>query len=184
MIITADGTALMNRPVYTVTWVRGWDVHDTLKRLGVADVAALTWADLYRRDSGTNGHSDLVVVAPAGDWVVALQVGGWWFAFDGELNEVTRDGGEAVSVMRHDRSHGHFAHSVDGRSRTHFLVREPGTRWGAAPDALGDLIYADDHPDPDAAALALAAEVTGVSFTTGLFAEPLVGGRVTRSRLR
>ncbi|WP_157519988.1 hypothetical protein [Herbidospora daliensis] len=41
--------------------------------------------DLYKRD--------LVVVAAAGDRVVALQVGGWWFAFDGELNEVTATAG-------------------------------------------------------------------------------------------
>ncbi|GAB1819433.1 DUF6461 domain-containing protein [Herbidospora sp. RD11066] len=180
----------MNHPIFTITWVRGWDVHETLKRLGVPETTTYTWADLYRRDQETSSHSDYVVVAPAGDWTMALQIGGWWYAFDPDLCTATRGGGEAVSVMRHDYSHGQFTHSVDGRSRTYFSICEPGTRWGGTPDALIDLMRevgldpeADDHLSRTEAlpkALALAGRLTGVPFHDQ-FTEPLMGGQICRT---
>lgn len=172
--------------IYTVTFVRGMDEDEVLRRYGVTDPGELTWEDVTDRTEETDGLNDMVVVARLGAWVVALESYGWRTLDDAFLASLSR-GGEAVTVMRHDyaASH-HFGHAVDGDVRTVFPPNRPGDRSGSAPDALlDDMRDLGLNPETEAhylsgmvaPALALASRLTGVVFTADLFGDALYGGR-------
>ncbi|NAS22288.1 hypothetical protein GT755_11405 [Herbidospora sp. NEAU-GS84] len=168
--------------IYTVTFVKGADEDEVLRRFGVTEPGEVTWDDVYERYEERDGENDLVVVARTGDWMIALHMWGWEAAENVFLEKMSR-GGEAVSVMRHDYAASHyFGHAVDGSVRTSFPPNRPGERDGAAPDALlDDMRDLGLDPEPKgsgsvASALALASCITGVLFTPGLFQDPLYGG--------
>ncbi|WP_066360528.1 DUF6461 domain-containing protein [Herbidospora mongoliensis] len=171
--------------IYTVTFVKGVDEKEVLRRYGVTEPGEVAYDDLYEPDD----ESSTVVAARVGEWVLVLEINGW-ATIDDEFFAALSAGGEAVTVLRHDfSSSGHFAHAVDGELRTRFDPNDPFDRKGAVPDALNDALR-DLGLDPDdedaewddgtAEALALASRVTGVVFTAGLFEGSLYGGILER----
>ncbi|MFD0469439.1 DUF6461 domain-containing protein [Nonomuraea thailandensis] len=178
--------------IYTVTFVRGLDERETLRRFGVADqdMRSYAWEELWERVEETDGCCDVVVAARAGGWTVAFELNGWQGIRWETLRELSR-GGEAVTVMRHDYAASHrFMHAVDGVERTGFRPEWPQQRWGALPDALnGHLRELGLPTEPDdelddwnvavPASLALASRISGVLFDDGMLGEPLFGGVIT-----
>ncbi|MEW9555391.1 DUF6461 domain-containing protein [Nonomuraea sp. NPDC050783] len=179
--------------IYTLTFVRDLDERETLRRFGVADgnIHLVDDEELMERIEETAGCCDMVLVTRAGDWTIAFEYGGWEGTRPETLRELTRDGGEAVSVMRHNYATSHdFEHATDGRIRTAFRPQTPQKRWGSHPDALNeDMRELGLEPEPDeefqylsgsvAAALALASRISGVLFTPALLDGPLLGGVIT-----
>ncbi|NJP91826.1 hypothetical protein HCN51_20580 [Nonomuraea sp. FMUSA5-5] len=179
--------------IYTVTFVRGLDERETLRRFGVVDgnVHVVADEEVMERVEETGGRCDMVLVTRAGGWTIAFEYGGWEGTRPETLRELTRGGGEAVSVMRHDYAASHaFGHAADGRVRTAFRPQTPQERWGSHPDALNeDLRELGLDPDPEGEfpylsgsvpkALALASRISGVLFTPALLEGPLLGGVIT-----
>ncbi|MEW1843799.1 DUF6461 domain-containing protein [Nonomuraea angiospora] len=179
--------------IYTVTFVRGLDERETLRRFGVADdnIHLVDDEEVMERIEETDGCCDMVLVTRAGDWTIAFEYRGWEGTRPETLRELTRDGGEAVSVMCHNYAASHdFEHAVDGRIRTAFRPQTPKERWGSHPDALNeDLRELGLEPEPDEefpylrgsvpAVLALASRISGVLFTPALLDGPLLGGVIT-----
>ncbi|MEV0629807.1 DUF6461 domain-containing protein [Nonomuraea wenchangensis] len=179
--------------IYTVTFVRGLDERETLRRFGVADdnIHPVDDEEVMERIEETDGCCDMVLVTRAGDWTIAFEYSGWEGTRPETLRELTRGGGEAVSVMRHDYAASHdFEHAADGRIRTAFRPQRPQERWGSHPDALNeDMRELGLEPEPNEefqylsgslpAALALASRISGVLFTPALLDGPLLGGVIT-----
>ncbi|MEU5864551.1 DUF6461 domain-containing protein [Nonomuraea sp. NPDC047529] len=179
--------------IYTVTFVHGLDERETLRRFGVADanIHVVDDDEVGERTAVNEGCCDMVLVTRAGDWIMAFEYDGWAGTRPATLRELTRDGGEAVSVMRHDYAASHdFQHAADGRIRTAFRPQAPQERWGSHPDALNeDLRELGLEPAPAdefqylsgsvPAALALASRITGVLFTPALLDGSLLGGVIT-----
>ncbi|NUO96885.1 MAG: hypothetical protein HOW71_35235 [Nonomuraea sp.] len=179
--------------IYTVTFVRGLDERETLRRFGVADVNihVVDGEEVIERLEENDGCCDLVLVTRAGDWTVAFEYSGWEGTRPEALRELTRDGGEAVCVMRHDYAASHdFQYATDGRIRTAFRPQRPQERWGSHPDALNeDMRDLGLEPEPAdefqylsgsvPAALALASRISGVLFTPALLDGSLLGGVIT-----
>ncbi|GAT71490.1 hypothetical protein PS9374_07181 [Planomonospora sphaerica] len=179
--------------IYTVTFVRDLDERETLRRFGVVDdnIHPVDDGEVVERIEETEGRYDTVLVTRSGDWTIAFEYDGWEGTRPETLRELTRDGGEAVSVMRHDYAASHdFEHAVDGRIRTAFRPQAPQERWGSHPDALNeDMRELGLEPEPDEefqylsdsipAALALASRICGVLFTPALLDGPLLGGVIT-----
>ncbi|GIH73457.1 DUF6461 domain-containing protein [Sphaerimonospora thailandensis] len=179
--------------IYTVTFVRGLDERETLRRFGVADedIQPVDYEDFYDRIEETDGCCDLVTVTRVGEWTIAFELSGWEGSRPETLRELTRGGGEAVSVMRHDyaASH-HFGHAADGEVRTVFRPEWPGERWGSHPDALNEdmrELGLDPEPadefesvsDSVPRVLALAGRISGVLFDPAIQDELLLGGIIT-----
>ncbi|MGW0594950.1 DUF6461 domain-containing protein [Streptosporangium sp. NPDC002607] len=179
--------------IYTVTFVHDLDERETLRRFGVADdnIRAVDDEELMERIEETEGCCDMVLATRSGDWTIAFEYSGWEGTRPETLRELTRNGGEAVSVMRHNYASSHdFEHAVDGRIRTAFRPQTPQERWGSHPDALNeDMRELGLKPEPDEefqylpgsipAALALASRICGVLFTPALLDGPLLGGVIT-----
>ncbi|MBG0825753.1 hypothetical protein HS048_34275 [Planomonospora sp. ID91781] len=181
--------------IYTVTFVRGLDERETLRRFGVADddIGPADKEEVMERIEETDGCCDMVLAARSGDWTIAFEYSGWEGTRPETLRELTRDGGEAVAVMRHDYAASHrFQHAADGRIRTAFRPQWPQERWGSHPDTLNDDMRALGlEPEPDkelgslpgpvsvSAALALASRISGVLFTPAMLDGPLLGGIIT-----
>ncbi|MEU6408811.1 DUF6461 domain-containing protein [Microbispora sp. NPDC046933] len=165
------------------------DKREVLRRFGVApqDVGPLTDEDVYERFDATGGRCDLVMVIGLGDWTVAVEKYGWQGVRPEVLRELSRDGGRAVAVSRHDYAHDHFAYAADGQVLTAFDPVFPCQRHGAVPGCLDGYLRelgidpgADDHiGNHIPAALALASRISGVLLTPGHLEEPLLGGRIT-----
>lgn len=105
------------------------------------------------------------------------------------IGELSRDGGEAVAVMRHDYAARHdFAYALDGELVTGFDPSWPGNRWGTAPDRLnrhlGELGIdpaSDDWIDNAIqAVLALAGRISGVMVAPAHAERPVLGAAIPR----
>ncbi|WP_327586087.1 DUF6461 domain-containing protein [Nonomuraea sp. NBC_00507] len=179
--------------IYTATFVRGLNERETLRRFGVVDdnIHPVDDEEVMERIEETDGCCDMVLVTRAGDWTIAFEYSGWEGTRPETLRELTRNGGEAISVMRHNYAASHdFEHAADGRIRTAFRPQTPQERWGSHPDALNeDMRELGLEPEPDEefqylsgsvpAALALASRISGVLFTPALLDGPLLGGAIT-----
>ncbi|MDX3101712.1 DUF6461 domain-containing protein [Nonomuraea angiospora] len=122
--------------IYTVTFVRGLNERETLRRFGVADdnIHPADDEEVMERIEETGGCCDMVLVTRAGDWTIAFEYSGWEGTRPETLRELTRNGGEAVSVMRHNYAASHdFEHAADGRIRTAFARRRPRSAGAATP---------------------------------------------------
>ncbi len=110
------------------------------------------------------GYPQLVLVARAGGWAVAVEDNGW----EGSRPEVLRAlsrGTRAVSVYRNVNALGYFSDAVDGELLVRFELLSPQRRWGSQPDLLLPQMRAvgldpdwdePPHGEVDTAALALA----------------------------
>lgn len=178
-------------PIYTFTFVRHPDEREVLRRFGVApqDVGPLTDEDVYERFDATGGGCDLVMAVELGDWTVAVEWYGWQGVRPEVLRELSRDGGQAVAVSRHDYGHHRLAYAADGQVVTSFDPSFPSARYGTDPDRLNghlrdlgiDPAAADQIENHIPAAVALASRISGVVLTPAHLEGPLPGGRVTSS---
>ncbi|GGT01678.1 hypothetical protein GCM10010156_69520 [Planobispora rosea] len=169
--------------IYTVVFVRGLDEREVLRRLGAAD------EDIRPIDDGDYSYPEgpeIITVRRIGDWTVAIEDCGWRGAQQDVLGALSRDGGEAVAVQRHDYARHLVSYAVDGRLITTVNPGFPIDRRGADPDRLNRHLRelgidpaADDHIDnPVPAALALAARVTGVTIGPHHLRRPVLGAAI------
>ncbi|NNH68671.1 hypothetical protein HLB23_02040 [Nocardia uniformis] len=147
------------------------------------------------------GH---VGVFRAGAWSVAIEPCGWWMTDRKALGELSRDC-EVVAITRHDYAEPSLGYAIDGKIMTGHGLWYPHIRWGCDPDRLNDYMGElgiqlgttdddcihdadEDESDSDAwhisystvvpRAFALAAKVTGVSFTADMLDQPLLIGPI------
>ncbi len=138
-------------PTFCLTYVKGADAPEALRRLG--DAPGLRAVD-------------------AGAWSVVLEAGGSATSDDDLICAASR-GAEVVSLLRHDPAH--FAYAVDGVMVTAFDPAYPAeeTVWGSDPELLRPLMTALElrtpvdetdqaWQDAPARAVVLAQRVTGV----------------------
>ncbi|MEV4803088.1 histone-like nucleoid-structuring protein Lsr2 [Nonomuraea sp. NPDC049421] len=177
-----EGSSL--RDVYTVAFVRGLDEHEVLRRIGAvdADIRMITDDD-YSQPEGP----EIVTVRRVGDWTVVVEDCGWRASHLKGLCPLSRDGGEAVAVMRHDYAARHsLAYALDGAYVTDINPNFPLERHGTDPDRLNRHLRelgidpaADDHLDnPIPAAFAVAGRVTGVVLRPEHLRRPVLGAAV------
>ncbi|GLW10092.1 hypothetical protein Misp01_52210 [Microtetraspora sp. NBRC 13810] len=176
-------------PIYTLTFVHALDEREVLRRFGVApqNIKLLTDEDVYERLEATDGMGDLVMTVGLGAWTVALERDAWQGTRSEVLRELSRDGGQAIAVSRHDYASHRLAYAADGQVLTSFNPEFPFTREGIDPGHL-DRHLCDLGIDPKAddqignclpAALALGSRISGVMLTPAHLEGPLLGGSVT-----
>ncbi|MEU7140902.1 DUF6461 domain-containing protein [Nocardia sp. NPDC046473] len=144
------------------------------------------------------GH---VGVFRAGVWSVAIEPVGWWMTDRETLPELSRDC-EVLAITVHGYAEHSLEYAIDGTIVTGHRLEYPHDRWGCDPDRLNDYMRElgmevelgmtdNDHiydPDEDESdsdystcvprAFALAAKVTGVSFTADMLDQPLIIGPI------
>ncbi|TMR88661.1 DUF6461 domain-containing protein [Nonomuraea basaltis] len=169
--------------IYTIVFVRGLDEREVLRRLGAAD------EDIRLIDDGDHScpeGPEVITVRRIGDWTVAIEDCGWRGLQREVLGALSRDGGEAVAVHRHDYAQHHVAYAVDGQLITDINPGFPTDRQGADPDRLNRHLRelgidpaADDHIDnPIPAALAIASRITNVMITPQHLHRPVLGAAI------
>jgi hypothetical protein len=176
------------RQGFCITLVRGLDEAEVLRRFGGerSQPRTLTVAEAGELSASSHaGYPQLVLVATADGWSVALEDNG----FEGWRPEVLRalsDGTRAVSVFDNGNE-GYFSSAADGRLLVQFELLFPQRRWGAQPDLLLPQMRAVgldpdwQQPPPgelDTAALALAERVTGVQLNPGMLDGPLAAAEI------
>jgi hypothetical protein len=155
-----------------------------LRRLGAADkdIRLIKDGDY----SQPEGH-EIITVRRIGDWTVAIEDCGWRGSHAEALCPLSRDGGQAVAVMRHDYAARHrLAYAVDGEYVTDINPTFPSQRYGTDPDRLnrhlrelGIDLDADDHIDnPIPAALAIASRITDVMIKPQHLRRPVLGAAI------
>ncbi|MET8340580.1 DUF6461 domain-containing protein [Streptosporangium canum] len=169
--------------IYTIVFVRRLDEHEVLRRLGAAD------EDIRLIEDGDHSYPEgpqIITVRRIGDWTVAIEDCGWRGAQREALGALSRNGGEAVAVLRHDYAQHHVTYAVDGRLITDINPRFPINRQGADPDRLNRHLRelgidpaAGDHIDnPIPAALTLAGRITGVMISPQHLRRPILGAAI------
>jgi Family of unknown function (DUF6461) len=177
------------REAFCITLVRELDQVEVLRRVGAehSRPRTLTAAEAGELSGSFQaGYPQLVLVARADGWSVAVEGNGW----EGSRLEVLRalsGGTQAVSVYRNVEALGYFNYAVDGQVLVSFELLFPQRRWGSQPDLLLPQMRAVDL-DPDRhqpsyddvviSALALAERVTGVHLDPGMLEGRLVGGEI------
>ncbi|MFB7718704.1 DUF6461 domain-containing protein [Nocardia sp. NPDC056100] len=131
------------------------------------------------------GH---VGVLRAGAWSVAIEPVGWWMTDRKALADLSRDC-EVLAITRHDYAEPSLEYAIDGTIVTGHRLFYPHDRWGCDPDRLNDYMrelgMELDMTNDDISygtivprAFALAAKVTGVSFTPDMLDQPLLIGPI------
>ncbi|WP_084965825.1 DUF6461 domain-containing protein [Thermoactinospora rubra] len=166
--------------IYTIVFVRGIDEREVLRRLGAAD------EDIRLIGDGDRSYPEgpqIITVRRIGDWTVAIEDCGWRGAQREALSALSRNGGEAVAVQRHDYAQHHFTYAVDGRLITDINPGFPIDRQGEDPDRLNrhlrelgiDPAARDSIDNPIPAGLALASRITGVTISPQHLRRPTLG---------
>ncbi|WP_370936605.1 DUF6461 domain-containing protein [Amycolatopsis sp. cg13] len=177
--------------IFCVTFLRGLDPPEVLRRFGAASGERLAFAELnslvseyVEQTQGGNGGG-YVGVVPSGEWSVAIEPWGW----RGNLPEVIgglSKGSEVVAINRHDYAEAHFVYAVDSTVIGGFLPRLPSQQYGSDPERLTrwmreaglDPAQEERPPNPIATAFAVAARITGVTFTPEFLERPLLVGDI------
>ncbi|MFI6996617.1 DUF6461 domain-containing protein [Nocardia sp. NPDC050175] len=146
------------------------------------------------------GH---VGVFRAGAWSVAIEPDGWSMTDHKTLGELSRDC-EVLAITHHEYAEDSLAYAIDGTIVTGYKPLDcPHLRHGSEPDRLNGFMrelgmpldMRDDEHDCDdeyesdweddtdylsavPRAFALAAKVTGVSFTADMLDQPLLIGPI------
>ncbi|MFC5831861.1 DUF6461 domain-containing protein [Nonomuraea insulae] len=171
------------RDIYTIVFVRGHDELEVLRRLGAAD------ENIRMIDDAEHTYPEgswIITVVRIGEWTIAIEDCGWRSLQQEVLGALSRDGGEAVAVHRHDYAQHQVTYAVDGRLITDINPRFPIDRQGADPDRLNRHLRelgidpaAGDHIDnPIPAALALASRITGVMVSPQHLHRPILGAAI------
>ena len=171
--------------IYCLTFVRGVDEREALRRMGgLPDtVATRTLADVGGLHNFDDGYPTVASALSLGTWTVVVEPNG----FEGsQLVAALSRGTEAVSVLRHDyASHG-FGYAVAGELVTQFDPTVPDRRYGADPDRLlaamaevGFTLTEDGQfDDTITRCLRLAGRLTGVLPTLEALTGPLVSAHI------
>jgi Family of unknown function (DUF6461) len=138
-----------------------------------------------------------VGVFQAGKWCMAIEPHGWTATNRAVVTKLSR-ACEVLAITRHDYAAEHsFMYAVDGTIVTGYRLRHPHERYGSDPDRLNSFMRElgmgpDEPEDPDAwdavreenyltavpRGFALAAKVTGVSFTPDRLDRPMLVGPI------
>ncbi|WP_306362101.1 DUF6461 domain-containing protein [Nocardia sp. CC227C] len=190
--------------LFSVAFFRGLDRSEVVRRFNNGEDSSqeLDFQQLNDRmveflgktDGGSGGGH--VGVFPAGEWSVAIEPCGFWATDSDVLADLSR-GCAVLAITRHDYARHSLAYAIDSTLVTAHALEIPHIRWGTDPDRLNDymrelgmvLDSSDNEIDWDAAgnttynilvprAFALAAKVTGVSFTPDMLNEPLLVGPI------
>lgn len=170
--------------IYTIVFARGLDEHEVLRRIGAADedIRLITDED-YSQPEGP----EIITVRRIEDWAIAIEDCGWRASHMEALCPLSRDGGEAVAVMRHDYAARHrLAYAVDGEYLTDIDPTFPIERRGTDPDRLNRYLRelgidpaAEDRIDNAIpAALAIASRITGIVVTPEHLRRPILGAAI------
>ncbi|MGJ6968632.1 DUF6461 domain-containing protein [Streptosporangium sp. G11] len=187
--------------IYCVTLVRGLDPAEVLRRFGARTSTQMSFADLELAVSdftmvteGGEGGGYVGVVA-TDDGCAAVEPFGW-SGTDNPTLERLSAGTDVVSVLRHDYACDYFHYAADGMMLTAFDPTFSERRSGADTDRLADLMREfglpieegsdedwdqryDDLPGHGLARMfAMAARLTGVTFTADLLDGPLLVGAI------
>jgi hypothetical protein len=177
------------RQAFCITLVRGLDEVQVLRRLGGerSQPRALTVGEAGALSGSFHaGYPQIVLVARAGSWAVAVEDNGWE-ASRPEVLRALSAGTQAVSVYRNVNALGYFSDAVDGEVLVRFELLFPQRRWGSRPDLLlpqmrGVGLDPDGQEPPygevDTAALALAERVTGVHLDPRMLEGPLLAAEI------
>ncbi|MEV7009939.1 DUF6461 domain-containing protein [Streptosporangium sp. NPDC051022] len=169
--------------VYTIVFVRELDEYEVLRRLGAAD------EDIRLIEDGDHSYPEgpqIITVRRIGDWTVAIEDCGRRGAQREALGALSRDGGEAVTVQRHNYAQHLVAYAVDGELVTDINPGFPIDRQGADPDRLNrhlrelgiDPAASDSIDNPIPASLALAGRITGVTISPQHLRRPVLGAAI------
>jgi hypothetical protein len=176
------------RGAFCITLARGLDEVEVLRRFGGerSQPRPLTVAEAAQLSGSFHaGYPQLVLVATAGGWAVAVEGNGWQGWRPEVLRALSR-GTQAVSVFDNG-GEGYFSHAADGGLLVQFELLFPRRRWGSQPDLLLAQMRAvgldPDFRQPpggefDAAGLALATRVTGVHLDPSMLDGPLLAAEV------
>ncbi|GII01791.1 hypothetical protein [Planobispora takensis] len=141
---------------FTAVWVRGLEVWEAARRMGVTvadvdDSADCTWQALS--EGWTPGYESAVIWAGrlTGDWIQIIRLGGHGCA--GDPRELSY-GGRAFAVGWHFNDPGRLHYAADGRGTAGFTLSGPAERWGDALDPhteglLLDVLDSDWENDPE-----------------------------------
>ncbi|GAA0925503.1 DUF6461 domain-containing protein [Nonomuraea longicatena] len=170
--------------IYTIAFVRGLDEHEVLRRLGAADEDIRLITD---EDHTQPEGPQIITVRRIGDWTIAVEDYGFRAPQRETLCSLSRDGGEAVAVMRHDYAAGHrLTYAVEGEHLTEIDPTFPERRYGADPDRLNrhlrelgiDPTAGDHIENAVPAALAIASRITKVMITPEHLRRPVLGAAI------
>ncbi|WP_431896894.1 DUF6461 domain-containing protein [Nonomuraea sp. bgisy101] len=173
-----------------------------MRRFGSGGAREMSFAELtsqvgdFVMETGGGEGGGYVGVVAVGEWCVAVEPLGWSAAMDERLARLSA-GSEVVAVTRHDYADDYIGYAVDGSVITTFGPVTPDDRYGADKDRLNRLMREvglppDGTEDDDewevrlddlaqhglARAFALAARLTGVTFTAGELDRPLLAGPI------
>jgi hypothetical protein len=185
--------------IYCVTLLRGLDPAEVLRRFGAHTSTEMSFAELDLAVSdftmvtgGGEGGGHVGVVATV-DGCAAVEPSGWSGTDDPTLARLSA-GTDVVSVSRHDYACDYFHYAADGMVITAFDPTAPEHRSGADTDRLAGLMrefglpleegseeewdqrYDDLSEHGLARMFAMAARLTGVTFTADLLNGPLLVG--------
>ncbi|TDC07014.1 hypothetical protein E1267_14790 [Nonomuraea longispora] len=188
--------------IFCVSFFRGLGPAEVLRRFDPAgpagretsfdELGEQVLAFVEETDGGDGGGH--VGVVQAGEWCVAIELWGWTAALTEALTPLSK-GCEVVVVSRHDYAEDDFSYAVDGAVVTTFRPIMPSERHGSDLHRLDDLMrevgltpeeaadgweaqWHDMSANGLARAFLLAARITGVEFTAGLLAGPLLVGAI------
>jgi Family of unknown function (DUF6461) len=184
----ADSAWLKDDWAFCFSLVRGLDAVEVLRRFGGErnQPRTLTLGEAGQLSGSFHaGYPQLILVAKAGGWSIAVEANGW----EGTRPEVLRalsGGTQAVSV-HHNGSEGSFNDAVDGEVLVSFELLFPQRCWGSQPDLLLPHMRAvgldpdwqqPPHGELVTAALALAERVTGLHLDPTVLDSPLPGAAI------
>lgn len=188
--------------IFCVSFFHGLGPDEVLSRFGPNETSEgeMSFGELwdvvgdFTMDTQGGSGSGHVGARQIGEWTVALEPLGWFAMLPEYFADYSR-GCEMVVASRHDYAEDHFVYAVDGEAVTQFTPSRPITRRGTDPDRLNRAMrtvgFLTDEPDDEddfwdalwddriARTFALAAEITGLSFTPGLLDEPWLVGPIT-----
>ncbi|MFD3426209.1 DUF6461 domain-containing protein [Nocardia fluminea] len=192
--------------IFSVGFFRNLDPSEVMRRVSKHDDSGQEsdfeelndrMVEFLGKTGGGHGGGH-VGVFRAGAWSMAIEPVGWWMTDRTALAELSRDC-EVLAITRHDYAEPSLEYAIDGTIVTGHRLCYPHIRWGCDPDRLNDymrelgmkLDMTDDEDDSDSdawdisysavvpRAFALAAKVTGVSFTADMLDQPLLIGPIS-----
>ncbi|MEV4538937.1 DUF6461 domain-containing protein [Asanoa sp. NPDC049518] len=191
--------------IFSVAFFSGLDAAEVVRRFsrGAGSGQASDFGELnakaeefVNKTGGGNGGG-YVGVFQTGRWCVAIEPYGWMTTVHEVVTGLSR-GCEVLAVTRHDYAAEHsFEYAIDGTIVTGYRLRHPYERYGSNRDRLNsfmrelgmgvdkpedqdawDAAWDDNYSTAVPRGFALAAKVTGVSFTPDMLGRPMLVGPI------
>ncbi|WP_344841500.1 DUF6461 domain-containing protein [Nonomuraea dietziae] len=186
--------------IFSVAFFSGLDPAEVVRRFGRGEDSGQESDFDGLDDKPTSSSARRTAGMAAATWASSRPASGAWpssLRLDGTDHEVVSRlsrGCEVLAVTRHDYAAEHsFEYAIDGARVTGYPLRHPYERYGSDPDRLNgfmrELGMVLDKPEDDATwednydnavprGFALAAKVTGVSFTPDMLGRPMLVGPI------